>query len=164
MCTYFDKLELIFFFKYRKITLTFCSTLFQSLGLWTWACKLVGTVEQTGEYNFSLKGKKTKLNSSFPNQVHNSPFKCIFFSCSETINTKTSKVDKSCTSPEFSLLIRTAVQSKWGHSIHFRPSPFAMSKAERERERGGERGKREREGGACAHQSFSCAPSTVRRE
>ena len=33
-----------------------------------WDCKLAGRVEQTGGYNFSIKGKKKKLNSSLPNQ------------------------------------------------------------------------------------------------
>ena len=38
------------------------------------ACKLADMVEQTGWYNFSLKGKKKKENSSLSNQVNNSPF------------------------------------------------------------------------------------------
>ena len=35
--------------------------------------RTVGMVEQTGGYNFSIKGKNKKLNSSLSNQVHNSP-------------------------------------------------------------------------------------------
>ena len=42
-------------------------------GLWPRACKLAGTVEQTGGYNFYIKGKNKKANSSLLNQVHNSP-------------------------------------------------------------------------------------------
>ena len=48
------------------------------LSLRPWACKLAGTVEQTGGYNFSIKGKNKKLNSSLSNQVHNYPFLKVF--------------------------------------------------------------------------------------
>ena len=52
MLTHFHKLELLFFIfsQYKTITLLFCSTLafLQSLGLWPRACKLAGTVEETG--------------------------------------------------------------------------------------------------------------------
>ena len=47
--------------------------LFQFLGVRPRACKLAGTVEQTGGNNFYIKGKKKKENSSLSNQVHNSP-------------------------------------------------------------------------------------------
>ena len=60
--------------KYGKITGPFCSTLAlfaiprsTALGLQS------GTVDQTGVYNFYIKGKKKKQNSSLSNQVHNSP-------------------------------------------------------------------------------------------
>ena len=60
--------------KYRKITLSFCSTLAliaipQPTAM---ACKLAGTVEQTGGYYF-FKGGNKKLYSSLSNLVHNSP-------------------------------------------------------------------------------------------
>ena len=41
---------------------------------WPWACKLAGTVKQTGGYNFSKEEQKKKLNSRLLNHAHNSPF------------------------------------------------------------------------------------------
>ena len=77
MCTYFDKLELNFYFfpnKEKSLSLfALPQPLLQFLGLWPWACKLADTVEQTGGCNFSIKGKTKKQNSSLSNQIHNSP-------------------------------------------------------------------------------------------
>ena len=55
---------------YRKITLPFCSTL--ALITIPQPCRLAGTIEQTGGYNFSLEGKNKKQNSILSNQVNNS--------------------------------------------------------------------------------------------
>ena len=59
--------------------------LLQSLGLRPWACKMAGTVEQTGGFNFSIKGKNkipacqtwcTTLHFSITEGVRKSPNLC----------------------------------------------------------------------------------------
>ena len=64
MCTYFSQ--------YRKIPLPFCSTL-ALIAIprpSAHACKMAGTIEQIGGYNFSTEGKKKKKISACHNSLN----------------------------------------------------------------------------------------------